>query len=224
MLMADRNVGRTRPAGGAPMSTVYGTRTVGGRGDSLVRSTKRGAAAPSVRYRRMKRCSRGESATKRRWATWIVARLASVISSPLRRNPSSRSRRNFQRADPISLFTAVKSSHSRTSGATSSIGTSSRRSKKWTSCGPPPVNGPARAAAEQDSLQWQAQSKPHAPLFGTPPHVMPGGQVPHLQKLHVRPLSLGSPHGIDSPVQAHEVAPVAVQVMPLGQSAGSPPN
>jgi len=41
-------------------------------------------------------------------------------------------------------------------------------------------------------LHWQAQSKPHAPLFGTPPHVFPGGQVPHLQKVHVKPLRLGS--------------------------------
>jgi len=67
------------------------------------------------------------------------------------------------------------------------------------------------------SLQWQAQSKPHAPLFGTPPHVIPGGQVPHLQKLHVRPLSRGSPQGIVSPVQPHAV-PIVVQVMPCGQS------
>ena len=69
-------------------------------------------------------------------------------------------------------------------------------------------------------LQWHAQSKPHAPCFGTPPHVIPGGRVPHLQKLQVRPLSLGSPQGIDSPVQAHEV-PVVVHVMPDGQIDGS---
>ena len=74
------------------------------------------------------------------------------------------------------------------------------------------------------SPQWQAQSKPHAPFFGIPPHVIPGGQVPHLQKLQVIPLSLGSPHGIDSPVHAHEVAPVAVQVVPDGQSGVGPPN
>ena len=66
-------------------------------------------------------------------------------------------------------------------------------------------------------FHWQAQSQPHAP-FGTPPHVIPGGQVPHLQKLHVRPLSLGSPQGIVSPVHPHVVPPIAVQVMPCGQS------
>src|SRR5262249_54878011 len=68
-------------------------------------------------------------------------------------------------------------------------------------------------------LQWHAQSKPHSPCFGTPPHVIPGGQVPHLQKLHVRPLSLASPHGIDSPVHAHDV-PVDVHDMPDGQIDG----
>jgi len=47
---------------------------------------------------------------------------------------------------------------------------------------------------------------------------MPGGHVPHWQKLHVSPPSRGSPHGIAAPVQAH-VVPTVVQVMPDGQSA-----
>jgi len=67
-------------------------------------------------------------------------------------------------------------------------------------------------------FHWQAQSKPHPLVFGTPPHVIPGGQVPHLQKLHVRPLNLESPQGIVAPVQPH-VAPIVAQVMPCGQSA-----
>ncbi len=62
---------------------------------------------------------------------------------------------------------------------------------------------------------WQAQSQPHAP-FGTPPHVIPGGQVPHLQKLHNPPLSLGSPQGIAGPVQAQVVLS---HDMPCGQNA-----
>lgn len=49
---------------------------------------------------------------------------------------------------------------------------------------------------------------------------MPGGHVPHWQKLHVRPLSRGSLQGIVAPVQAH-VVPIVVQVMPSGQSAGT---
>jgi hypothetical protein len=77
--------------------------------------------------------------------------------------------------------------------------------------------GPGGALGGSGSLQWQAQSKPHAPLFGTPPHVIPGGQVPHWQKLHVIPLSLGSPQGIASPVQPH-VVPFVVQVMPCGHN------
>ena len=54
--------------------------------------------------------------------------------------------------------------------------------------------------------------------------------MPHLQKLHVRPLSLGSPQGIVGPVQPH-VAPIVVQVMPCGQNGlkvgsqlGMPPS
>jgi hypothetical protein len=68
-------------------------------------------------------------------------------------------------------------------------------------------------------LHWQAQFQPHAP-FDTPRHVIPGGQVPTLQALQPGPataLSLLSPHGIDSPVQAHVCAPVCVQVVPDGQ-------
>ncbi len=70
-----------------------------------------------------KRCSR-ESATKRRWhvivAGWHRSSRVRCDATP----PVDRSERP---SATISLFTAVKSSHSRTSGATSSIGTSSRR-------------------------------------------------------------------------------------------------
>ena len=65
---------------------------------------------------------------------------------------------------------------------------------------------------------WHVQSQPHAP-FGTPPHVIPGGQVPHLQKLHNPPLSLGSPQGIAGPVQPHVVP---LQVMPCGHNPIEP--
>jgi hypothetical protein len=82
--------------------------------------------------------------------------------------------------------------------------------------------GPGGALGGSGSLQWQAQSKPHAPLIGTAPHVIPGGQVPHWQKLHVIPLSLGSPQGIASPVQPH-VVPSVVQVMAPGHNGGKGP-
>ncbi len=65
-------------------------------------------------------------------------------------------------------------------------------------------------------LHWHAQSKPHPLVFGTPPHVIPDGHVPHRQKLLVRPLSLGSPHAIVAPVQLQLVPS---HDMPCGQSA-----
>ena len=42
---------------------------------------------------------------------------------------------------------------------------------------------------------------------------MPGGQVPHWQKLQVGPLSLGSPHGISAPVQAQSKRSGPVKAM-----------
>jgi len=81
----------------------------------------------------------------------------------------------------------------------------------------PPVPAVVAGLGRRSS-HWQAQSQPHAP-FGTPRHVIPGGQVPHLQKLHNPPLSLGSPQGIAGPVQAHVVP---LQVMPCGHNPKEP--
>ena len=53
--------------------------------------------------------------------------------------------------------------------------------------------------------------------------------MPHLQKLHVVPLSRESPHGICSPTQAHafvgdELPSVAVQVVPAGHRPAAGPG